>query len=228
MRLVLLHALPFDGRMWHAERDLLPGRALAPTLYGFGATVEDWARGVLALAGDEALVVVGCSAGGSCALEIARAAPDQVLGIVLVGAKAGVRPDPALRDQAVRLLTERGMEAAWEIYWRPLFGRDTPADTLAEARRMALEQDPNDVIRGVRAFHDRRDLTDVALAWRKPLVVISGDQDRAPSPAAAARAAAGPGRQFHLVEDCGHYVNLERPAELRARVASAIRQASDR
>jgi hypothetical protein len=83
--------------------------------------------------------VVCCSVGGSCALEIARPAPDLVLGVVLVGVKAGVHPDLEQRDEAVRLLTERGMEAAWEPYWRPLFGGDTPADTPTEARQVALE-----------------------------------------------------------------------------------------
>jgi pimeloyl-ACP methyl ester carboxylesterase len=77
-----------------------------------GTTLEQWAQGVLALVRNEPLVV-GCSVGGSCALEVARAAPDQVRGIVLVGAKAGVRPDPAFRDKTIRLLTDHGIEAAW-------------------------------------------------------------------------------------------------------------------
>jgi pimeloyl-ACP methyl ester carboxylesterase len=224
VRVVLLHALPFDRRMWRAEQDLLGGEALAPSLYRFGARLEDWARGVLDLVGDEPLVVVGCSVGGSCALEVARAAPDQVAGIVLVGAKAGVRPDPALRDRAVRLLAERGLEAAWRAFWRPLFGRDTPTDVLAEAHRMALDQDVDDVIRGVRAFHDRRDLTDFARAWPKPLVVVSGDQDRTPPPATAAQIATttAPGRRFHLVPDCGHYVPLEHPTALHTLLAPTL------
>jgi pimeloyl-ACP methyl ester carboxylesterase len=231
VRLVLLHALPFGGDMWRAERDLLPGATLAPSLYGLGTTLEEWAHGVLALAGDEPLVVVGCSVGGSCALEVACAAPDQVVGIVLVGAKAGVRPEPAFRDEAVRLLTDHGMEAAWRAYWRPLFGRDTPATVLATAHQLALDQDVDAVIRGVRAFHDRRDLTDFALAWPRPLVVISGDQDRTPTPATAARTtttvtAAAPDRRFHLVRNCGHYVNLERPHRFRALVTHALDQIS--
>jgi pimeloyl-ACP methyl ester carboxylesterase len=227
VRLVLLHALPLDGGMWDAEQDLLPGHTLAPTLYRLGASLTDCAEGVLSLAGDEPLVVVGCSVGGSCALEVARAAPDQVEAIVLVGAKAGVRPDPALRDEAVRLLTESGLEAAWEAYWRPLFGPATAAETIARARRMALAQDVDDVVRGVRAFHDRRDLTAFAEAWPKPLVVISGDHDRAPLPATAAAVATGPNRRFHLVSNCGHYVNLERPAEFRALLAGAVPWPSD-
>jgi pimeloyl-ACP methyl ester carboxylesterase len=224
VRVVLLHALPFDGRMWRAERDLLGSEALAPSLYRFGARLEDWAQGVLDLVGGEPLVVVGCSVGGSCALEIARAAPDQVAGIVLVGAKAGVRPDPALRDRAVRLLAEHGLEAAWRAFWRPLFGRGTPADVLAEAHRLALDQDVDDVIRGVRAFHDRRDLTAFARAWPKPLVVVSGDQDRTPPPVTAAQIATttAPRRRFHLVPDCGHYVPLENPTALHTLLAPTL------
>src|SRR5262245_23248067 len=114
--------------MWRAERGVLPDLTVVPSLYRFGVTLEQWAEGVLSLVPDEPLVVVGCSVGGSCALEVAHAAPRQVEGIVLVGAKAGVRPDPAFRDAAVRLLTEQGIEAGWRAYWRPLFGRDTPAD----------------------------------------------------------------------------------------------------
>ena len=182
---------------------------------------------MLAAVVDEPLIVVGCSAGGSCALEVARAAPEQVAGLVLVGAKAGVRPDPALRDEAVALLSRHGMEAGWRTYWRPLFGPDTPAAVLAEARSMALGQDVEDVIGGVRAFHDRRDLTDVARAWPKPLVVISGALDRTPAPSTAAQVAGGPNRQFHLVRNSGHYVNLERPHEFRDLVARAIRPCLD-
>ena len=37
---------------------------------------------------------------------------DQVLRVVLVGAKAGVGPDPVLRDEAVRWLTSKDVEAA--------------------------------------------------------------------------------------------------------------------
>src|SRR5262245_48449715 len=207
--------------MWRGERGLLPGAALTPSLYGLGTTLAEWAEGVCSLAGDEPLVVVGSSVGGSCALEVARAAPDQVEAVVLVGAKAGVRPDPALRDEAVRVLAEGGVAAGWRAYWRPLFGRDTPAEAIAEAERMALAQDVDDVVRGVRAFHDRRDLTAFAAAWPKPLVVVSGDQDRHPLPStAAAIVGEAPDRRFHLVPSCGHYVNLERPTEFRALLAN--------
>jgi pimeloyl-ACP methyl ester carboxylesterase len=224
MQLIFLHALPFDGSMWRAERDLTFGPVLAPRLYDLGDSIEEWASRVLELAGSESSIVVGNSIGGSCALEIARAAPDQIDGIVLIGAKAGVRPAPALRDEAVRLLETRGVEAAWARYWAPLFGRNTSAAVVAAARELALRQHVADLVRGVRAFHDRRDLTDWIARWRRPLVVIHGAEDLTPSPSTAARIVVGEQRRFHLVPNCGHYVNLEQPAMFRSLLSSVLQQ----
>ena len=178
--------------------------ALAPTLYGLGHSLQEWAVAVLDHCEGEELIVVGSSVGGSCALEIARASPDQVRGIVLVGAKASVRRDPVAREVIVRALQDDGIHAAWASYWAPLFSSTADAETLAAARRLALEQDVDDLIRGVRALHDRRDQAEFVSAWAGHLVVVSGARDRTPTPAAAAASVAG-GRYEHVVvEDGGH------------------------
>ena len=221
---VFLHALPFDGRMWNDLRNVMGARTIAPTLYPLGDSVAEWAEHVLATAGTEPMVVVGCSVGGSCALEVARAAPDQVQAIVLVGAKAGVRPDPNGRDEALRVLTRRGLEQAWQRYWRPRFGRSVAAEVVAEARRWAGDQYLDALARGVRAFHDRRDLSEFASTWTKPLVVVSGDQDRTPSPETARRLVTVTNREFHRVTDSGHYVNLEQPAAFRSILEQILRR----
>lgn len=221
MQLIFLHALPFDGSMWRAKMDLGPGRTLAPTLYDLGDSLEECASSVLELAGSEPCVVIGSSIGGSCALEVARAAPEQVAGIVLIGAKAGVRPDPVLRDEAICVLETRGVEAAWARFWAPLFGRNTSAAVIAAARELALRQHAADLVRGVRAFHDRRDHTDWVARWRRPLVVIHGAEDVTPAPSTATRVVLGEQRRFYLV-DCGHYVNLEQPAVFRSLLSSAL------
>jgi pimeloyl-ACP methyl ester carboxylesterase len=209
MQLMLLHALPLDGTMWVNEMQLLPERTIAPTLYEFGESIEDWARAVLDLASEGPLVVVGNSVGGSCALEVARQAPDRVVAIVLIGAKAGVRPEPLLRDEAVRTLQGKGMAEAWPRYWAGLFGANADPEVVQGARRLACSLDVHDVVRGVKAFHNRPDLTDFTRRWPKPLVVVSGDQDGMPSHAAAADTASCPLDEVHLVENAGHYVSLE-------------------
>jgi pimeloyl-ACP methyl ester carboxylesterase len=224
LRLVLLHALPLDATMWRGEIDVDVESTVAPTLYGLGETLTEWAAAVLDVAGDGPLLVVGNSVGGSCAVEIARLAPDRVAAIVLVGAKAAVRPDPAARDAAIRLLAEGGMAAAWPKYWKPLFGPHAPPEVVASARRIAFSQPLDDVIRGVRAFHDRRDRSDVARAWPKPLIVVSGEHDRSPPLAITTTlAASAPRGRLHVVEDCGHYVGLERPREVERILQRVVR-----
>ena len=49
MRVLLLHAFPFDPAMWEAQRPVLEGHdAVAPALYGRGNSMDAWADSVLA------------------------------------------------------------------------------------------------------------------------------------------------------------------------------------
>ncbi len=59
--------------MWPDEVRALASRTVAPTLYDLGESIEEWAAGVLDLAGPGPLAVVGNSVGGSCALPLASA-----------------------------------------------------------------------------------------------------------------------------------------------------------
>ncbi len=226
MRLLFLHALPFGGEMWEEEIRHFGPDAVAPTLYDEGETLEEWARAALGAVGDEPFIVVGSSIGGSCALEVARLAPGRVAGVVLIGAKAGVRPEPAERDRAVACLSAAGVDAAWFEFWRPLFGPDTSPTTLDHGLALARRVGAPSLARGVRAFHDRADRSDVAQRWTKPLVGICGEHDGAPGAAVMRALATGASRHFHVVNDCGHYVNLEQPQRLRRLLDEAVEMIS--
>ena len=224
MRLVLLHALPFDRRMWDTTRPMLAD-ALVPTFYGLGDSIQEWATAILdECRGDDDLIVVGSSVGGSCALEIARTSPHKVRGIVLVGSKATVRRDPASRDAVVGVLQDEGISAAWLRYWAPLFGPNAAPETLAAAHRLALEQNVDDVIRGVRAFHDRPDHAEFVSTWTRHLVVVTGAEDRTPTPAVARASVQGARREQVIVENCGHYVSLEQPDMFHAILTDQCRR----
>jgi pimeloyl-ACP methyl ester carboxylesterase len=119
---LLLHALPLDGSMWAEQQGLMPATH-APTLYALGDTVSEWAAAVLSEVQGRRLIVAGSSVGGSCALEMAALAPDRIAGLVLIGTKAGHRPDPVLHTNAVAALCGQGVEAAWEMFWASLFSR---------------------------------------------------------------------------------------------------------
>ena len=104
LELLFLHALPLDGSMWAAQKQLLPNSTYTPTLYPFGDSIQAWAAAALNIAKSHRLVVVGCSVGGSCALELAVMAPDRVAALVLIGTEAEHRPDPALHASTLETL----------------------------------------------------------------------------------------------------------------------------
>jgi pimeloyl-[acyl-carrier protein] methyl ester esterase len=223
VELLLLHALPLDGRMWEEQMKLLPGASAAPDLYPLGETVEEWARAALDLVNGRRLIVVGCSVGGSCAIEVARIAPDRVAALVLIGTKAAHRPDPELHAAALRTLREGGMDAAWRRYWAPLFSGSAARDVVDRARRMALAQQVEAVARGITAFHSRPSRDDFLASFARPVTIVTGADDGMPGrKISAALAAAAPQGNFHVIPECGHYAPMERPLALNAVLRSVI------
>lgn len=213
VELIFLNPLPFDGRFWApVQANFGDVRSHRPTISSLGSSLVDAAHAVLELATGDRLVVVGNSVGGSCALEVAAAAPDRVEHVVLIGAKAGHRPEPDYCRWALELLESEGPAEAWDRIWRPLFSPRTPDRIIATARSAALAVPENDLAHGIRQFHGRRDLCRFAAAWPKPITAVSGLDDRAPTPETmrAMTSAAVDGR-FNPVADCGHYVSLEAP-----------------
>lgn len=206
-----MHALPFDGRMWDSDRPIVAD-ALAPRLYDLGDSIQDWAAAIVAECHDDELFVVGSSVGGSCALEIARAAPERVRTVMLVGAKADVWPDPAACSEAVALLRGQGVEAAWDRYWAPLFGAETDSAIVTAARLLALKQGVEDLVAGVRAFHHRRDQSHFVKTWAGRIVLVNGSCDQTPSPQVAAVSLQGARSvEQAIVSDCGHFLPMEQP-----------------
>ena len=222
--LLLLHALPFDGAMWSEQMGLLPGATCAPALYSLGDDIGDWARGALAMASGQRLIVVGCSVGGSCAIEVAAAAPGRVAALVLIGTKAAHRPEPALRARALETLRDDGMEAAWPAFWKPLLSPRANPRTLARARQLAVGLRPSDVARGVSAFHGRPDRDGFLASFQRPVHVVTGVDDMTPGlRTSAAQASAAPEGHLHIIAECGHYVPLEQPGRLNALLSTIIK-----
>src|ERR1700693_5554218 len=99
--ILLLHAFPYDGRMWDAQIDVLSAshRVLVPDVPGFGGAaawpttphVDAWARDLLQALegmGVTKAIVGGCFLGGYLAFALMRAAPDLLQGLALVDSRA--------------------------------------------------------------------------------------------------------------------------------------------
>lgn len=133
LEVLFLHALPLNGAMWDAQRTVISVPSHAPTFYGLGKGVEEWGQAALAMTQAERLVLVGCSVGGSCALEIAALAPERIAGLMLIGTKADRRADRRLMVEAVDTIRNEGRQIAWQRYWRPLFAPGTSLDVMDHA-----------------------------------------------------------------------------------------------
>jgi pimeloyl-ACP methyl ester carboxylesterase len=221
MNLLFLHPLPLDGSVFSDELRSLGDECVAPTLYSEGDDIVDWARAALDAVGDGPVVVVGNSIGGSCAIEVARLAPTKVKALVLCGAKAGHRPEPDFRDEALRVLEDRGLRAAWERYWLPLFGPEASAEVVERAWNVAVKQGADAIAAGIRAFHGRPDREEFLRGWPGPVHVVSGEYDIKPE-RGRRLAEELPAGEFHLFRGVGHYVPLEAPAELTLVSAEAM------
>ncbi len=206
MKVLYLHAFPLDERMWEPER--------GPHLYSLGSSMEEWAQGILETQA-EPFVAVGASMGGYCALALA-AASDRVRALALLGSRAD--PDTPERRQArdatIAKIRDQGVEALWEELRERLFGEDAPPEAVESARAITLEQDPEELVRGVEAMRDRRDATGVVSSFQGPVLVGVGDGDAFFSvDEARALADSAPRGRLHVFEGCGHLPSLERPGE---------------
>ena len=199
MKIVLLHALPLDERMWAPQRDALAAfDVAAPRLYGRGDTIDAWAESVLGeVAGP--LVLVGASMGGYCALAMARRERERVQGLLLAGSRAGADTDERrrTRDELVERLRSEG-----PVEWRQQWGEALGSEDVGE------------LVQAVLVLRDRPDATDVVEAFVRPLAVVVGDSDELlPIDEARELAARAPRGRLEVVGGAGHFVTLEQPEE---------------
>lgn len=211
MNVLLLHAFPLDARMWHPQVATLADSAaipVTPRLYGRGPSLDGWAAQLLAEV-DGPFVAVGASMGGSCALALARRAPERVLGLVLVGSRAaGDAPARrAFRDGFIHALrTQGGSPEMREMH--------EASGASGEELAQAME-----------AMRDRDDLTGALRAFGGPVLWCVGDQDELLSVedarALAAEALLG---SLEVFVGAGHLPSVEQPERFNQILVAFLEQ----
>ena len=198
MKVLLLHAWPLDERMWEPQLGALREAGfepLAPRLYGRGAVIDGWAARLLDEL-DGPFVAVGASMGGYCALALARRAPERLVGLVLVGARAGADEIDrrVVRNELIADLRENGVPSDF--------------DTDVDAEDFAVAQE---------AIRDRLDLSGVAACFGGPLLVCVGDGDEILSVDEARELADVALRgSLEVFEGAGHLLTVEQPEQFNA------------
>jgi 3-oxoadipate enol-lactonase len=231
--LVLLHAFPFDRRMWWSTASALVGhrRVIAPDLRGFGETpgsgpfsIADLADDVAALLdtlGLSRATLLGLSMGGYVALAFAARHGARLEGLVLADTKAGPdTPDARQgREEAMALVVAEGVDAYLERQLPRLVAPGAP-DALRAAVRELGRQSPQALLDGLAALRDRPDRRAELDQIAAPTLVIVGAEDVVTPPSEArAMARAIPGARLVELPGVGHLSNLEAPAAFEALLA---------
>jgi pimeloyl-ACP methyl ester carboxylesterase len=226
VKLLLLHGLPLDERMWEPQQQAFADEheLVAPNLYRLGgASMDVWAMALLREVWGE-FAIVGASMGGYCALALARLAPERIRGLVLSGSRAD--PDTPERKEGrfatIGQVQQRGAEALWE---QMAPGLTAGADDAAaeRMRAIALEQAPDDLVLALRAIRDRPDSTDVLEAIDAPVLVVVGEDDPLVSAdEAKAMAKAAKHGRAAVVEGAGHMPSVVAAETFNAELAEFL------
>jgi len=225
--LVLLHAFPFDSRMFDSVRADLSAAAtmLTPDLRGFGsgpplddatpdlALLADDVVDAMDAAGMDRAVLGGVSMGGYVALALLRRHPKRVKGLVLVDTRSG--PDDAAaveRRQGVAARADGGDVASGPDAIAPLVAAGSSDDIRATLAAIADSVPAATIAWAQRAMAGRPDSTAVLAAASVPLLIVVGEDDAVTPPAAAHEMAAA-ARDAELVElpGAGHLTPAEDP-----------------
>ena len=235
--LVLLHAFPFDGRMWSGTAQALAGhcRAIVPDMAGFGeSSLGNGDRSIAGMADDVAVLldsqridraaVGGLSMGGYVALAFAARHPVRLERLILADTRAAADSAVARagRADALTLVEKQGVAAFVE---RQLSALLSPAasEAVREQVRSFGKQMPEGVLAGIRALRDRPDRQAELASIACPTLVIVGKEDKISPPAEMAGiASAISGARLVEIVGAGHLSNLENPDDFVAALKKFI------
>ena len=217
-QLVFCPGLACDERLWAAQMPIVPTR-LQPRVtdaHTRHSRVENMADALLQEHAGP-LVLCGASMGGMLAMEVARRAPERVVGLALLGTNA--RPETPdmfeLRTSAIDLF-ERGearlvIEANAHLAFHPAQAAD--ADLLRRYVDMVLDAGADQLIAQNRAVMQRPDARVHLPALKCPVLVMCGDGDALTPPDCSQEIASlVPQAELVTVPECGHMLTMEKPA----------------
>jgi pimeloyl-ACP methyl ester carboxylesterase len=220
--LILLPGLTDDESIWRHQLEHLADVAACTAL---PITQHDrvgaLAEAVLASA-PARFALAGFSLGGYVSLEIMRRAPERVVRLALLatGARADTEERRSERHVHIALASD---PVAFEKLLRDDLAFVIHPDRLQDETltgqiiSTALRVGPQAFVRQhLAAMHRPPSLADLRRITC-PTLILCGRQDRAtPVELSEELAAEIPNSRFVLIEDCGHYLSLERPQAVTA------------
>lgn len=238
-RLVMLHALGADMKMWEPQLPDLARlrRVITVDLPGHGTstaasgpfTVSQLGEDILDIAdaaGATSFDLCGVSLGGFISLWMAAHAPDRVTALVASNTAARIGSEEIWQAR-IDAVAEGGVaavsEAALGRFFTPGFADIDPA-TYESSARTLLGTDPDAYMSCCAALRDA-DLRELVEAIRCPTLVIGGGADISTPPDQAEWLHEHiEGSRLALIDGAPHFANLERPEEWGGLVTAFLQE----
>lgn len=224
--LILLPGLVCDSAVWAPQIQALSPRMHCHVVdYGLRDSIVSMAQHVLESAPSPRFALAGHSMGGRVALEVLRLAPGRVQHLALLdtgtqalaGGVAGAK-EKAGRKILLEIASQQGMRAMAAHWARPMIHPSRHGTELFEAvLDMLARSNAEQFAAQITALLTRPDAGPVLSTIRCPTLVLTGREDLwSPPEQHEAMAAAIPGAQLCIAEQCGHMSTLERPEAVNA------------
>jgi pimeloyl-ACP methyl ester carboxylesterase len=219
--LMLLPGLNCDAAVWAPQVAALQGHAdCRVPAWGLRDTLTAMAQQVLDEAPTERFAMAGHSMGGRVALEVMRLAPQRVERLALLD--TGTHPLPAGeagekekagRMALLKIAQEQGMRVMAQEWAKGMVHPDRIGGPIFEEVLAMFDRgSAAQYAAQINALLTRLDAAPLLPGISCPTLVLTGRQDAWASPAQhEAMAAAIPGAQLLIVEDCGHMTTMEQP-----------------
>lgn len=226
MTVLLVPGLICDGTVWEAARSALEGQTVAIADVTTQSSIPAMAASLLERHGGR-LTVAGHSMGGRVAMEMARQAPERIVGLALLN--TGLHPrregEEAKRQAMIDLAWAEGMEGLAKSWLPGMLAAGLVPDPVVvqSLTAMVRRMTPEIHERQMRALLARPDASQTIGAFSGPMLLITGRQD-VWSPIAQHEEIARlcPQARLEIVEDAGHFAPVEQPGAVARLLADWV------
>ncbi|HEY8560570.1 MAG TPA: alpha/beta hydrolase [Pyrinomonadaceae bacterium] len=229
---VLLHAFPLSGKMWQSQAEMLARngfRVILPDFPGFGEnfncskrfSLEETALQISRLIDSlkiEKAIVGGLSMGGYVLFDLIRLAPEKISALIFCDTtfNADTEEKRNARFELISKIERDGSRALVENMLCNLisdYTRQNNQNLVEELRKTFLEVSPVSAVNALRSMAERIDNAAAVEHISVPALLLFGEFDRITNLDNARNLEALiPNSQLIIIENAGHYSNLEQPA----------------
>lgn len=228
--LVLIHAFPTDKSLWFPQQQGLKDnfRVISLDLWGFGhsegttghaVTMRAYADQVAQLLDQlyiKKAIIAGESMGGYVALAFLEKYPSRVKGLILSNTQAvddKLETRNAGNKAAINVLVD-GTEPLFNDFMAKALATDTSEQKRIFLQNILMVQSPFAIASALRGMALRKDLSNILIDTKLPILIITSDKDIIVPPQQSANMhALAKNSKLVLISDAGHLSNLEQPEQ---------------